>query len=160
MQKIKTCWYYSGKDYSPNGGIESKVILDQLDFAEVEEVVDALYAWQFSIQAQVDQNSEGYHQQGVAEEPEHLEYRLFVSLSEKTCGEHRSKRKYNEVDEAPLLSGCFPIPWRSRKEQAEKQYQEKNNVENYGVNSENHHNQAEGHDTEDGEKDVERQAAG
>ena len=120
VTKIETCWYNSGEDDSSDGGIESKVVLDQLDLAEVEEAVDALDAGEFSTQLEVDDHTEGDHQQGVAEEPEHLEYRLFVSLSEKTCGEHGSEGKHNEVDETPLLSCCFPIPWRSGKEQAEK----------------------------------------
>ena len=120
VPKIETCWYNSGEDDSSDGGIESKVVLDQLDLAEVEEAVDALGAGEFSTQLEVDDHTEGDHQQGVAEEPEHLEYCLFVSLSEKTCGEHGSEGKHNEVDETPLLSSCFPIPWRSGKEQAEK----------------------------------------
>ena len=160
MEKIKTCWYNSGKDDSSDGGIESKVVLDQLDLAEVEEAADALYDGKVSTQLQVDDHTEGDHQQGVAEEPEHLEYRLFVSLSEKACGEHGSEGKHDEVDETPLLLGHFPVPWRSGEEQAEKQGWEKNDVKENGVDSEDHHDQAEGHDTKDGEKDVEWQAAG
>ena len=81
-----------------------------MDLAEVEEAADAFYDGKISTQLQVDDHTEGDHQQGVAEEPEHLEYRLFVSLSEKTCGEHGSEGKHNEVDETPFLSSCFPIP--------------------------------------------------
>ena len=160
MQKIKTGWYNSGKDDSSNGGIESKVVLGQVDFAEVEEVADALDAGEVSTQLQVDHNTESDHQQGVAEEPEDLENRLFVSLSEKACGEHGSEGKHNEVDEASLFSGCFPVSWRSGEEQAEKQDREKNDVKENGEDSEDHHDQAEGHDTKDCEKDVEWEAAG
>ena len=81
MEKIKTCWYNSGKDDSSDGGVESKVVLDQLDLAEVEEAADALYDGKISTQLQVDDHTEGDHLQGVAEEPEHLEYRLFVCVS-------------------------------------------------------------------------------
>ena len=120
VTKIETCWYNSGEDDSSDGGIESKAVLDQLDLTEIQEAVNALDIGKVSTQLEVDHHTEGDHQQGVAEEPEHLEYRLFVSLSEKTCGEHGSEGKHNEVNETPLLSSCFPIPWRSGKEQAEK----------------------------------------
>ena len=130
MQEIKTHWYNSSEDYSCNGGIESKAVLDQLNLVgAVEEAVDALDAGEVSTLLQVDHHTEGDHQGGVAEEPEHLEYCLFLSLPEKTRGEHGSKGKHNEVKEAPLPSSCFPIPWRSGQEQAEKQEGEKNGVE-------------------------------
>ena len=42
FQKIKTNRKISSQQNGSNGGIECEVVLDQLNFAEVEEVVDAL----------------------------------------------------------------------------------------------------------------------
>ena len=61
MQKIKTCWYNSSEDDSSNGGIESKVVLDQMDLAKLEEVVDALNFRRFPTGVQENHKTESNH---------------------------------------------------------------------------------------------------
>ena len=52
-----------------------------MDFAEVEEVVDALNFWQFPVRVEENHKTEADHQKGVTEEPKYLERSLFVRIS-------------------------------------------------------------------------------
>ena len=75
--------------------------------------------------------------------------------------------KDQKVDETLLPPRCFQesdCPWvllvsQGRHEDAQKQDRKKDNVEDDGINSENDEDEAEGHDSEDGEEKVERQAS-
>ena len=52
-----------------------------MDFAEVEEIVDALNLWQFPVRVEENHKTEADHQKGVTEEPKYLERSLFVRIS-------------------------------------------------------------------------------
>ena len=81
LQEIETYRKISSQQYSSNGGIESKVVLDQMDLAKVEEVVDALNFRRFPAWVQENHKTEGNHQEGVAEEPKYLKCGLFICAS-------------------------------------------------------------------------------
>ena len=76
FQKIKTNGKISSQQNSSNGGVEGKVVLDQLNFAEVEEIVDALNFRELELatsRVEEDDKTEANDKQGVAEEPKYLE---------------------------------------------------------------------------------------
>ena len=87
---------------------------------------------------------------------------FWTTCGEHVVGEHGPKRKHNKIDEAFLLS-CFPHIFRGTwawgwHEEAEKEDWEKNNVDDEGVDTQNHEDETEGGHTEDGEKYEEGQA--
>ena len=76
FQKIKTNGKISSQQNSSNGGVEGEVVLDQLNFAKVEEIVDALNFRELELAtSRVEENNktEANDKQGVAEEPKYLE---------------------------------------------------------------------------------------
>ena len=83
FQKIKTNGKISSQQNSSNGGVEGEVVLDQLNFAEVEEIVDALKQLKLATsrvelelatsRVEEDDKTEANDKQGVAEEPKYLE---------------------------------------------------------------------------------------
>ena len=82
FQKIKTNGKISSQQNSSNSGVEGEVVLDQLNFAEVEEIVDALKQLKLAT-SRVEENhkTEANDEQRVAEEPKYLEWGLFVGVS-------------------------------------------------------------------------------
>ena len=87
---------------------------------------------------------------------------FWTTCGEHVVGEHGPKRKHNKIDEAFLLS-CFPHIFLGTwawgwHEEAEKEDWEKNNVDDDGVDTQNHEDEAEGGHTEDGEKYEEGEA--
>ena len=84
FQKIKTNGKISSQQNSSNGGVEGEVVLDQLNFAEVKEIVDALNFRQIKLatsRVEEDDKTEANDKQGVTEEPKYLEWGLFVGVS-------------------------------------------------------------------------------
>ena len=76
FQKIKTNGKISSQQNSSNGGVEGEVVLDQLNFAEVKEIVDALNFRQIKLatsRVEEDDKTEANDKQGVTEEPKYLE---------------------------------------------------------------------------------------
>ena len=85
FQKIKTNGKISSQQNSSNGGVEGEVVLDQLNFAEVEEIVDALNFRELKLatsrvefelatsRVEEDDKTEANDEQRVAEEPKYLE---------------------------------------------------------------------------------------
>ena len=76
FQKIKTNGKISSQQNSSNGGVEGEVVLDQLNFAKVEEIVDALNFRELELAtSRVEENdkTEANDKQRVAEEPKYLE---------------------------------------------------------------------------------------
>ena len=61
LQEIETYRKIPSQQYSSNGGIESKVVLDQMDLAKVEEVVDTLNFQWFPSWVQENHKTEGNH---------------------------------------------------------------------------------------------------
>lgn len=157
---------------------------DHVDFVEVEEVVDGLDVGELPAELEVDDKVESHYQQGVAEEPENLENGLLLCVSwiqgsvisflRETCAENGPEWKHEEINDSLLLAnpcqffhgiaqvfhwlGILPLR-QYREEKPKKKNREKNEVEDDGVESKNHENKAEGHDTEDCEENVEWEAS-